>query len=200
MTFLELQDFVLSDRFAETKRDEAKVWINHRYGRIWAMEPWTFKFGTFPFTLPQGDDSELITGDITKVYDLSYISGNTPVSLTPIRPEDWNQVATTTQGIPDRYTMVQGYILVSPVPSSSISFSVYGEMVFTPLVGDNDVPLIPLEFHPTLAHGAISEGLRLEADPAWQGAEQDFVAGLENMKQGYLTSVRTYQDTFPSWP
>jgi hypothetical protein len=77
---------------------------------------------------------------------------------------------------------------------------VLGELEFEPLVADSDVPLLPEGFHNILVHGGSSEGLREENDPTWQGFEQDYQAGLVDLKAGYLTAIKTAGDAFPSWP
>lgn len=200
MTFKELQDFVLSDRFDETKRADAKIWLNHRYGRLWAMEPWTFKKSTATLSLSSGASSVALTGfqRIEGIWDAS-TSPNFD-RMGAIRPEDFYSEKALTSSIPEGFTIIGNTVYFDRTASGARSYQVLGELAFVPLSADGDVPLLPTEFHPTLAHGAISEGLRMEADPAWQGAEQDFVAGIADMRAGYLTQVRTYDDVFPAWP
>lgn len=203
MNFLELQNFVLSDRFSESKRDEAKLWINSRYGRMWNVEPWTFKFATEAVTLDQGEFSAPLLY-INRIYSVKQSTGSSyDEPILARRPEQAHgsgYIQTNLPGTPNSFTVVQNSLIFNRPASASLTFNVYGEQKFTPLSGDTDIPAIPEEFHVTLAHGAMSEGLRLEADPAWEGAEQDYQAGIDNMKKSYLTNAVTYYDSYPGWP
>jgi hypothetical protein len=57
VTFKEIQDAVLLDRFNETQRAAIKFAINSRYGRVWAQEPWAFKRVWVDHSLSAGEDS-----------------------------------------------------------------------------------------------------------------------------------------------
>lgn len=200
MNFLELQNFVLSDRFDETQRNDVKKWLNHRYGRIWAQEAWTFKYTIATISTAINDTSAAATGlqRIHSLWDSSVSPGYT--GMDAIRPEDFYGWATRSPQIPAGYTVIGSTVYFDRPMSSARTFTAVGELAFDRLVDDADTPLLPEEFHETLGHGAISEGLRLEQDPTWQAAEEDFKAGIEDMKKAYLTSVRVYADVYPAWP
>lgn len=189
----------MSDRFDETKREEAKDWINSRYGRVWAQEAWTFKLQSFSLSLAQGAQSTALTG-IQRVHSVWDAVSPSYWTMNPKRPEDFHYFATLSGGIPAEYTVLNGTLHLSHPASSARTYTVIGEAAFEPLVDDGDEPLLPEEFHYMLVHGAASEGLRLENDPTWQGFEQDYQANLADMKNAYLTSVRMYGDAAPSWP
>jgi len=200
MTFEEIQDAVLSDRFGESKRADAKRWINHRYGRMWAQEPWNFKISVASYSLAQNATTASLGSfqRVIAVFDDTISPLYRPVEA--MRPADFYSWATRSAGIPVGFTVIGDNIRFDAPASSARTYTVIGELEFTELVNDSDVPLIPAEFHQTLVHGAISEGLRLENDPTWQAAEEDFRAGVEDMKKGYLTPVRNFVSAYPAWP
>ena len=176
------------------------MWINSRYARMWSAEPWTFKKQIATVTLSSGSNSTSLStfSRIEAIWDGT--DSSSYYGMEALRPEDYHGFATDTSTKPVSFTVIGNTSQFDAPASGNRSLVILGERSFTPLSSGTDVPLIPEEFHLTLAHGAISEGLRLEADPAWQGAEQDFEAGITAMRQVYLTAVRTYSDICPPWP
>jgi hypothetical protein len=203
MTFLELQDAVLSDRFAESKRDEAKRWINYRYARIWAQEAWNFKLAAITPTIAYPDSSVSLSSmglqRIHGVWDSSTL-GTTNRNYLADRPEDFYNWTSTVGGRGYGFSVIGGVLKLDRPVTTATNLIVLGELEFEPLVADSDVPLLPEGFHNILVHGGSSEGLREENDPTWQGFEQDYQAGLVDLKAGYLTAIKTAGDAFPSWP
>ncbi len=204
ITFKEIQDAVLSDRFSEAKRADAKRWINYRYARIWAQEGWSFKMVLANPSIASGASSATLASlglhRIESVWDSTTLGGGYNREIFADRPEDFHRYATTVGGRGYGFTVIGDTLLLDRPVTAATSLIVYGEKVFTPLVNDSDVPLIPEGFHDILVHGGSSEGLRNENDPTWQGFEQDYNAGLLDLKAGYLTAVRTAGDAYPAWP
>ena len=200
MNFLEIQNAVLTDRFREPKRAAAKRWINYRYGRVWASEDWAFKRQIATVTLNSGAQSTALTGfhRILGLWDSS--TGSLYSEIDPIRPEDYYGKTAVTQASPTGFTIVGNTIYFDRAASGAKSYQVIGELAFTELSADGDVPLLPAEFHYLLVPGAIAVGLREENDPTWKEVEADFQAAFDDMKKGYLTQVRNYRDHYPSWP
>lgn len=200
MTFLEMQNFVLSDRFGSGKRADSKRWINHRYGRMWAQEPWSFKMGFVDFNVPMGDDSVAL-GTLQRVH--AFKDSTTSPSYLPVealRPEGFMDDLSAQAGIPYSFTIVNNVIYFDRPNTSERTFRALGELKWVSLSADGDTPLVPEEFHETICHGAISEGLRLENDPSWSAAEQDFLSGIQDMRRSYLAQVMITSDFSPSWP
>lgn len=200
MTFLEIVNEVLFDRFADTRRESIERYVNARYGRVWASENWAFKRVVVPVSLVAGDSEITLTElGLQRVEAVYRSSGTSYYSVEPTRPEDFFRWATTSQVSPVGFTIYGDSLHFENSPSSTESLYVLGELKFEPLVEDGNVPLIPEEFHMMLVHGAASEALRMENDPTWVGFEQDYQAYKEDMKLGYLSAVRTYGDAFPAW-
>ena len=195
-----MQDKVLTDRFDESKRSDAKQWLNHRAGRLWAQQPWTFKLGIVTLNVSQGAFSASM-GTLQRILSLrdSTISPDY-TAMRAIRPEDYHAYATQTSNVPYGFTVIGNTVYFERPLSSARTFVVVGELKYVDLVNDSDVSDFPEEFHFTLVHGARSEGLREENDPTWEGAEEDYKAGIEDLKQSYLVSVRNYDRSYPSWP
>lgn len=201
MNFLEIQNEVLSDRFAESKRASAKRWINARYGRLWGMEPWSFKKLDTTVTLPLGASTVSIAASVQRIFnvwDVTTGTQGTPMRL--IRPEDFYDESVSSSGIPNGVTVINGVLKADRLASSNRTLRIIGETKFTELSADADIPAIPSEFHYTLVHGAAAEGLRLENDPSWQGFEDDWTRGIEDMKRNYMTEALSWQDHYPDWP
>lgn len=200
MTFKQLQDAVLLDRFGETKRADAKRWINYRYGRLWSTEDWAFKRAIADVAVSNAASSVSI-GNFQRIYGLwdASISPLFP-KMESFRPEDFYGESTLSAGTPYGFTIIGNTIYFDRPASGAKTYKAVGELKFTELVNDGDIPLIPSEFHQTIVSGAQAQGLREENDPTWNALEADFQAGVTDMKAGYLTQVRTYGDAYPDWP
>lgn len=201
MTFSQIQDEVLSDRFDASKRPSVKNWINYRYGRLWGMMPWTFKYQISPLTIPQGSSTVARGSSIGRIEAIYDYTNSTSYSATgPLRPEDFYAMASLNSGTPFNWTVVGDNIIFDRPASGTRTLTVVNEQKWTQLVNDSDTPLIPTEFHLLLAFGAASHGLKLENDPSWESHEADWQQGIEDMKANYLTPVVTFEDVYPAWP
>jgi hypothetical protein len=200
VTFLELQDDVLSDRFDSSKRPQVKNWINYRYGRLWASEDWTFKYALVNLNVALGA-STVALGTIQKpvaLWDTSISPSYRPIQSS--RPETFYNTASTAASIPVGFTVVGTNIVLNQPTSQARTYQLFGELKFTALSADADVPLIPPEFHLMLSHGAASEGLKDQNDPFWQDKETAYQTAEADLKKGYLVNVRTYGGQYPTWP
>jgi hypothetical protein len=200
VTFQESVDEILSDRFSESKRASAKLWYNHRYGRIWSQEPWSFKMGVVTFTLGQGDQTVSL-GTLQRLHAIkNYTYAPSYSDIASLRPEDYLDWASGSGGVPDGFTIINNVIHLTRPYTTGGSFTAIGELKFVPLVDDDDEPLLPEEFHMAPVHGAISEGLRLENDPSWEAAEADLQTSIMDMRKSYLSQVLVPHDVSPGWP
>lgn len=198
MNFLEIVNEAMFDRFGESRRASIERYVNARYGRVWASEPWTFKRIAVTQSMTDSDVTLSALG-LQRIEGVWRVQGNYNYESNPLRPEDFFRWTSAIGGTPYEYTVYGDTLHLDKSPSSTTDFVILGEKKFVPLVNNTDEPLLPSEFHMILVHGAISEALRMESDPSWQGAEQDYQAYLEDMKRGYLTAVRNYADAYPAW-
>lgn len=200
MTFKQLQDDVLLNKFDESMRPSVKNWINYRYGRVWASEDWTFKYALVTYNVALGATT-IPLGTIqhpVALWDTSISPSYIPMAGS--RPETFYNTASTAASTPVGFTVVGTNIILNQPVSQARNYQVFGELAFTALSADADVPLIPSEFHLMLSHGAAAEGLKDRNDPFWQDKDAAFQVGLEDLKKGYLVNVRTYGGYYPSWP
>lgn len=188
VNFLAIQNAVLSDRFKETQRSDAKNWINHRYGWIWTLEPWTFRKRSTAVTITNGQVVSPPAG-LGPVRALILSDGTRLAYLEPTVFFDryTGQSATAT---PDTYTVLAGTVYVGPTNSGSLSATLIDDQQVTMLNVDGDTPALPAEFHFALVHGGAAEGLKLQNDPTWLAFEQDFQASIQAMRASYLEESR----------
>jgi hypothetical protein len=201
MTFKEIQDDVLLDRFDETQRGAVKSAINSRYGRMWAVEPWTFKRALVSHNLSADDDSFTLAD--VGLQKVESIHSNLPSDFSrwySDRPEmalDW---ASENAGISNAFTVIGNTVRLDRPLSSGAAIWILGQLKWERLVDDNDVPLIPEEYHGALVQGAASDMLLREADPTWQGEEKMYQEQVAEMRLSYLSNQPLARTAYPSWP
>lgn len=201
MNFLEIQNDVLLDRFNESQRAAVKVRINSRYGRLWALEPWSFKRALV--THSPATDATQVTLATLGLQKVEGIWSDLPANFTKLygdRPElalNWQD---TVQGTMYGYTLIGDTIKFDRPVRASTDLQILGELKWTPLVADIDIPFIPVEYHPALSAGAAADMLLREADPTWQGEEKSFNDQVNEMRLSYMSNQRMAQAAYPSWP
>lgn len=200
MTYKEIQDAVLLDRFDETQRAAIKFAINSRYGRLWALEPWSFKRALVSFAVSAGDSEFTLTE--LGLQKVEAVFSDLPSDFTRMyadRPEMALQWAETSSGTSAAYTLMGDTLRLDRPPTSATDLLVVGQKKWAPLVNDSDVPLIPAEYHFALVVGAAADMLLREADPTWQGEEKSFNDQVNEMRMSYMSNMQT-QTAYPSWP
>jgi hypothetical protein len=201
MTFKEIQDAVLLDRFNETQRAAIKFAINSRYGRVWAQEPWAFKRVWVDHSLSAGEDSftladvglqtvEAVFTDLPSSYRRMYSD----------RPELARDTASVNAGVTAAFSLVGDTIILDRSISAATDFQVLGHLAWTPLVDDTDVPLLPLEYHFALVTGAAADMLLRESDPTWQGEEKSYNDQVQEMQKAYMSQQPMARSAYPAWP
>jgi hypothetical protein len=121
VTFLQIVNSVLSDRFDESLREDAKNWVNHRLGWIWDLEPWTFRDGTANVTVTAG--SQAVTNAPTDLGPIRAMLRSDGTRLRALQPDEffssyYNNTAISTAQ-PEAYTVVNGSIFVGPTSSET---------------------------------------------------------------------------------
>jgi hypothetical protein len=201
MNFLEIQNEVITNRFDASQRPQVKNWINFKYGRLWALENWTFKYQLTTLSVSSGATSIArgTVGDIIRIWDKTISPGYSGVLA--VRPEDlWDVGSQTTTGAPYEFSVIGNTIYFERPMEQNRTFQVISTIPFTALINDGDNPLLPSEFHYLLVSGATAVGLTRENDPAATQFEQDWQNGIDDLKSAYLTSLRTANDSYPDWP
>src|SRR5262249_52239481 len=108
-------------------------------------------------------------------------------------------VGQTSTGNPDKYTVVNKVVLLDPTPGvTSSAYQIYYEKTpwvgsnptsGPPLVGDNDVPLVPVEYHYLLVPSTTDLGAVMMNDFTYQFAQQLWMNDLDAMRRLYLSDV-----------
>lgn len=189
MTFKELQDELISvpaARFKEGQRASVKKWLNLRYAELWGVEDWTFRRAQGTVTVTAGNSTAAAPSDFGDVLGFWRDDGEVLRYMFPRDYFDSHLASPSASGSPCRYTLINGAVLLDPTPSANASYTVYYDRKLTPLVNDNDVPLIPVEHHYILVHGATATGSVQMNDFTYQFAEQQWQNQLDAMRRNYL--------------
>lgn len=201
MNFLEIQNAVKLDRFNESQRAAIKDAINSRYGRLWALEPWSFKRALVSHSLSV-DEDEFTLADVG-LQKVEGIWSDLPSDFSRLysdRPEfalDWSDA---NGGTSAAFTLIGNTIRMDRPVVSATELQILGELLWEPLVADGDIPLIPLEYHYALVQGAAADLLLREADPTWQSEEKQYTDQVNEMRVAYMSNQRMARSAYPSWP
>ena len=191
MTYKQVQDAVLADAFAESKRQSAMTWIQFRHSWLWDLEEWSFKFATASVTFTAGSQVAAGPSDLRTVLGLYNAQGAPVRGIRDIR--EFFDVANANigngSGPPQVYTVIGSAITVGPAGDGSTGLVVY-EKTKPSLVNDGDSTGLPDGYDLALVHGGKAEGFKLSNVPIWQGFDDDFTAAANALRRNYLTSIR----------
>lgn len=209
MTFLELQNALLpagvgnTARFKETQRLEVKNWLNDRYAEVWGLEDWTFRYASSPFSVTAGSNLGNWTGTGNLIKDIGIVNHLFQADgtrVTYVDPATYfeRHLGNTAAGSPSVFTIVNtaGFpatrqIMLDPTPdTSSAAWQILYERQMTPLTVDTETPLLPVEHHYMLVHGAEATGQIRVSDFTYQFSEQRWQNQLAAMKRNYLADQR----------
>jgi len=199
MTFLELQDAVKSDRFAEEQRGDVRNWLNAAYWVIWIAEEWEFRYASKTVSVTAG--STLVTGLPTDFGNVRrFLRGDTGriKYLDQVEYQDrfYSPRAPVT-GPPSHYTVTNGVVTVGPASNETASdYLIVYEKEFTPLVNDDDQHALPPGSDFILVFAAAVIGLQIQNDFTWQFLEQSQSSWVASMRRNYLSNAR---DDDPSY-
>ena len=203
MTFVDLQNEVLTYRFKEQQRTSVKRWINQRYGWVWAGAAWPFKYSSpTALTVTAGTAAAAFATatDVLRPLAVWDQNGDQIEYLVPREFQLYYQ-SSTSSGDPQNYTVIGGTIYLGPTPQSSQTFQVGYERkvghfngadakVVGLLDQDTDYPIWDPAYHYMLVMGATATGLKLVNDPTWEALEDEFRAMVIVMEQELLPADR----------
>jgi hypothetical protein len=203
MTFLQLQDAVIGDRFDESDRTDVKTWINARYFWLWHLEKWSFRHANDTVTVTSG--SNTITGiptDFSRAVSILRSNGDPLQYYAPRRFRSLYYDATNLAvGPPAAYTVESGTFYCGPYSNETKSdYMLTYIKAFTALSADGDVPALPSGAHLGLVFGAAATGRKNQSDPTWQGFETDFNSVIAVLRSDYLTDETDDDGSYPADP
>jgi hypothetical protein len=189
MTFGEILDAVLLDRFETTHRPRARRAVNNRYAHLWAVEDWTFKYATVNPTTAAGDNTlNGLPDDFgIPVYIWDETGG---VELPYLDQRDFYRLyLPALSGTPEAWTVLNETVLLGPTPTAAATWTCYYRRRLTLLDDENDRPQLPPEFHMALVHGGRAELKAHVNDPTRSDDEQLWQLDLDAMRRDYLADV-----------
>lgn len=199
LSFGDILDNVLLDRFPASVRARARLSVNNRLMHLWNMESWTFKYATAnPTTSTTSAALDGMPSDFGTVEDLWNENGDRLPDITP--REYYDLYLTGGPGTPEAYTVINGQVLIGPAPVSAVTWTMFYEKRLTLLDAETDIPAIPAECHPSLIHGARAELLAAYNDPTASDQEQQWQLDLDAMRRQYLSDVAGEPSRWPSDP
>jgi hypothetical protein len=205
MTFKEIQDAVILDRFNETQRSAIKFAINSRYGRVWALEPWSFKRVQVPVPILPGLNEVSLEAlglqSVEAVHTYSSASQLQFDRLSAMYPDRFvEERYLGGNDKPYSWSIHTGALRVNS--TALLGYTVYalGQKKWVPLVDDTDEPLLPEEYHFILVVGAAADMLLRESDPTWQGEEKAYNDQVNEMMRSYMSQQPMARTAYPAWP
>lgn len=203
MTFLDLQNAVMDSAFGEEKRESVKTWINASYGSLFDEEEWTFAQASANVSVTANSQAvDNIPGDFATALSLQRADG---VWLSPIAEyRDFAHVyvggTSIPTGRPESFTAVGLTIFVGPTSNeSSDTYVLVYERCATLLIDDDDVPLIPAQYHLGLVFAAKAAGYALSDQLLAQSYSALAEAEFAGMRRKYLRSMRGTSTQSPAY-
>jgi hypothetical protein len=189
MTYVQMQNAVLADAFSESKRVDAKTWIQARHAWLWDAEQWEFRKAKTAITFTANQQQVASPpSDFRHAIRLYDANGYRLRDLTPGQFLDCYAVVTS--GSPEAFTVLNNQILVGPSGDGTAGTLLY-EKAKPTLSADSDTTGLPDAYDLALVHGAKAEGFKLANIPLWQGFDEDFTAYYNAMKRDYLAGIRS---------
>jgi hypothetical protein len=190
MSYKQIQDAVLADSFVESKRIDAKNWIQFRHAWLWDVEKWTFKYATGTVTFTAGSPTAAIPPDLANVLAVYASTGYGVRGVKDVRQffDVGNSNLGVGGGAPQIYTMVGSQMYIAPNGDGSTGIIAY-EKNKPALVNDGDSTGLPDGYDLALVHGGKAEGFKLTNVPLWQGFDEDFTAAVNALRNNYLSSI-----------
>jgi hypothetical protein len=201
MTYVQIQNAVLADGFDETKRSDAKQWIQFRHAWLWDLEEWAFRFGTQTVTFTANSQTVGSMPTNFRAAVALYDANGTPIHGVRDLREFYNRYNANLSngtGTPEAYTVVDSALIVGPAGDGSSGLLIYEKSKPT-LSADSDTTGLPDGYDLALVHGAKAEGFKLTNVPLWQGFDEDFTAATNALRRDYLSQVREQGQQFGAY-
>jgi len=191
LLFGDIVTAVLADAFDDAdKRASAQGWVRGRHAWVWDAKPWTFKRASASITFTAGSQIAAGPTDVhsaDRIYDQF---GNRLRGYKDPRQffDAYNNLASTSSGSPEAYTVYDGKILVGPNGDGSTGLILY-EKAKPSLVNDSDPTGFPDGYELMLVHGGKAEGFKLTNIPLAANFDADFNAYVTAMENNWLDEV-----------
>lgn len=192
LTFKEMADYVIGERFDEAQREEVKQVLNVCYGLAFNSQQWDFRHTEATVAVNAGDPVlQSVPVDLGPIEGLVNERG---FRLEYATPRQFTQYAQglTTDSEPAIYTRFDNEVRVAPTPSqSSPDWVVAYERRLTYMILDSDTPVWPAEHrYGVLVQGARAQMLAGENDPTYDTPQQYTELSLTACVRDYISDRR----------
>jgi hypothetical protein len=204
VTYKELVDATMFDRWQENKRTAVERWVRLRHAYVFSYADWPFR----------RRGPEEVTADAGPSLDLTFGISARPATIRGITDDQGDplqnverraflmEFAENDQGRPWAYSVVDEVtgdpkglgkrIYWGPPNDTTRTMKISstlrlchlnaaGELVDGNLSSNDDRPIWPEDFDDLLIVGAAATGMKFEADPGWRPLEDDFQRHLTVM-------------------
>ena len=196
MDYATMQTRTLSDRFGETKRTDAKAWINTGISNLWALYAWAFKREpptafTWTASTPDAVITNLTTAGVEEILHVYDADG---VELRPLTNEEFEATYQGADpGTPKSYTTYGAgstlKLRLGPTPAASGSGTASFNRSAPTLVDDTDDLADegwPAEHHLVAVFEAQMIGMQNESDPSYAEIARSHGRALDAMLAALL--------------
>ncbi|MCR4339996.1 MAG: hypothetical protein NUW01_08930 [Gemmatimonadaceae bacterium] len=190
MTFEELQDAVLFNRFKESMRTpHVKRWLTSEYSYVWHAADWQFKRVTAfetgaELTVTAGDNTPTMPAAFAETISLLNHNGDPLLQLDPRVFEANYRNPSAGRGEPEAFTVVNRQVYLAPTPLTARTFYLAhrrllchkadGSTVTSGKMNSNaDTTMWGEDHDEVLVAGARARGKKREQDPTWQADEAE---------------------------
>lgn len=192
MNFLEMQNFVLGERFDSNQRDEVKNVLNTVYGLSWNSNQFDFRHAEANVSVVSGNpDLQDMPTDLGPIQTLVTGTGLRVDYQTPRQFFQYSQNVTETSS-PSIYTRLGDILKLAPTPDTSATdWVVAYERRLTFMVEDADIPNWPAEHrYGVLVQGARAQMLAGENDPTFDAPQGYSEQSLTACVRDYISDRR----------
>lgn len=189
LSYVQIQNAVLSAAFSESRRADAKTWIQARHAWLWDAEQWEFRKAKTTVTFTA--NTQTVASPPTDLRHVIRVYDQNGFRLRDLTPGAFlDRYAVVTSGGPEAFTVLNSQLLIGPSGDGTTGTLLY-EKAKPTLANDGDTTGLPDAYDLALVHGAKAEGFKLSSIPLWQGFDGDFTAYYNAMKRDYLTGTRS---------
>jgi hypothetical protein len=189
LTFKTIQDMALEDAFPESKRADAKVWIQDTLTDLWDAENYIYKSTIIATTVVNG----ILTSpaDLADVYAIYDPYGARLQSFNDVG-QFYNHYNANLQpsGVAESYCVVGNAVAVEPHSSGTVSgFQLAYKKASPVLANDSDLTGLPPGYDMSLVYGAKDIGFTLINNPFADDFHQKYLAKKQALRDAYTYGI-----------
>jgi len=180
MTYLALQEEVMSFQFSEKYRELTKRWLNTAQRKAVQQSEFRTQEEVEAFKTTSGDATLTLPEDFSRWIDFYDSESHWP--FTPVEKREYDLLEASS-GRPTLYTVIGDQITLWPTPDGSYPLSLRYWRLPQDMVADGDEPEIPAQYHDVLVAYAMMKAYAREND--WSASrfwKEEWEAGVMKMR------------------